>query len=295
MSEARDRWLAELYRASAQEQPSASSDRIVLAAARDGPRGRRPFYFGWGAPLAAAAVVVVAVSLVIAVRDEADYNVGNLDSRQSMEPARSTADDFTAKPPAAVEKAPLSARESRESDSGPARDAIRARKAQEQAQRSPIPEQALAESAAPAPAAESPLESSARRKTTAPSATTPALPAETPRPPIAPVAKPAPAAPAVASPRASANAPADAMGSRAERSAERGAALGTTAREEAASEPKRADRQEIPDSAEKWIERILALQADGRLSEAKEDLAAFRARYPDHPLPEKLLRLRAGQ
>ena len=39
---------------------------------------------------------------------------------------------------------------------------------------------------------------------------------------------------------------------------------------------------------EDWLLRIKKLKQEGKLQEAKQDLAAFKKRYPDYPLPEAL-------
>ncbi len=39
---------------------------------------------------------------------------------------------------------------------------------------------------------------------------------------------------------------------------------------------------------EKWLERIEELRKQGRLEEARTNLAEFRKRYPDYQLPESL-------
>jgi hypothetical protein len=49
-----------------------------------------------------------------------------------------------------------------------------------------------------------------------------------------------------------------------------------------------ADEAAAPRDPEAWIEELLALQADGRTAELQAGLAAFRAAYPDHPLPPAL-------
>jgi hypothetical protein len=41
-------------------------------------------------------------------------------------------------------------------------------------------------------------------------------------------------------------------------------------------------------SAEEWLVMLLRLQQEGRSAELVEQLDAFRAAYPDHPLPESL-------
>ena len=43
-----------------------------------------------------------------------------------------------------------------------------------------------------------------------------------------------------------------------------------------------------PPEAVEWVERMLALEAAGRTSELAAELAAFRAAYPDYPLPPAL-------
>jgi hypothetical protein len=50
-----------------------------------------------------------------------------------------------------------------------------------------------------------------------------------------------------------------------------------------------ADRahQETP---ERWLERIVELRKAGKTQEADKELAEFRKRYPDHKLPENLVR-----
>jgi len=42
------------------------------------------------------------------------------------------------------------------------------------------------------------------------------------------------------------------------------------------------------ESPETWLERIVKLRNEGRIAEAKQSFAAFKERYPDHPLPPAL-------
>lgn len=37
-----------------------------------------------------------------------------------------------------------------------------------------------------------------------------------------------------------------------------------------------------------WLDAIIKLRSEGRIVEAKERLAAFKQRYPEHPLPSLL-------
>jgi hypothetical protein len=55
----------------------------------------------------------------------------------------------------------------------------------------------------------------------------------------------------------------------------------------AAAEPARGKEAESL-SPELWIERLRQLRADGDESALRRELAAFRERYPDYPLPPDL-------
>src|SRR5262245_11830671 len=70
MSEHPEHWLSELYRASAREEPPDALDAAILAASRKESRGWSSLTRHWQAPLAAAAVIVITVTLVIAVRND---------------------------------------------------------------------------------------------------------------------------------------------------------------------------------------------------------------------------------
>lgn len=288
MSEARDRWLAELYRASAQEQPSASVDRIVLAAARQTPRVRRGL-IGWGVPLAAAAIVVVTVSLVIAVRDEPDYTVADAQPQAARErPVPPAADRQASTDTSTIPRLGEPQREHRPEWRDPAATDKSTRD-----ERDSTPERPVRKSAAPRErGTREPMAPGGR-----PSPSVPAAPAEAPPPASAAApAHPASAAPAPAAREALESAKTEAGGEseRANQSADLASAPGALARRDAGSG--QAHRQEMPEdrsSAQRWIEGILKLHAEGRLSEARESLASFRKRYPDYPLPEQLMRLRA--
>lgn len=110
----------------------------------------------------------------------------------------------------------------------------------------------------------------------------------------APMAAPAPAAPPAAA-KASAN-----MQQRAADSAElRREAAAAAAASDAirAAEPEYAEPDEevvppatadSPEVRDAWLLRIRELMGSGHLGAARESLEAFRARYPDHPLPDDL-------
>jgi hypothetical protein len=48
----------------------------------------------------------------------------------------------------------------------------------------------------------------------------------------------------------------------------------------------------LPAEASAWLTRIERLQQAGELDAARAELAAFRRRFPAHPLPPKLDALR---
>jgi resuscitation-promoting factor RpfA len=137
----------------------------------------------------------------------------------------------------------------------------------------------------------------------APAAARPAAPAMTSAAP-APMPAPAAARPApsaieggataksmMAAPAASANlnAPAEAERSRS----------GATAAQAPAFARKKQDAANVQEMAEKpadalaqspdqWLKRIVELRKEGKTKEAEEELAKFRKRYPDYPLPAEL-------
>ena len=45
------------------------------------------------------------------------------------------------------------------------------------------------------------------------------------------------------------------------------------------------DAQSLP---QLWLKRIQLMKSEGKVKEAEEELAKFRKRYPDYPLPEEL-------
>ena len=105
--EARDATLTSLYRATARDAPSPALDAAILAAARREVRARpRPAGFAfaraWRGPLSVAAVVVVSVSLVILMREEAPELVApRADSPAAESKLRSSPDADQNEAPAA--------------------------------------------------------------------------------------------------------------------------------------------------------------------------------------------------
>ena len=281
MSDAPERWLSELYRASAREEPPALLDARILATARKDVRVQRLHFLRWRAPLAAAAVVVVTVSLVIAMRDDIAFT----DPPPRFDMARPAA---PVSPPAAAE--PEQGQSHREQATpgvaGPRGEPkVLARPALEPAAEKQNNRRADVATAQPGAKAAA----DGRAEASTPSAAAP--------PPTA-VARDQVPAPAE---QASASHP-DVLGKIAtpdppveqrQRAADASNDLGSRSEPERrlAREEARAPRTvtaERDASPAAWLERILKLRSEGRILEAKQCLAAFRQRYPQHPLPDAL-------
>jgi len=89
VSDGYERQLSDLYRARAREEPPASIDNAILAAARHEARGSTRVGIRWGVPLALAAVVVLSVSLVTVMRDalELSGESMNVEEQRQASPA----------------------------------------------------------------------------------------------------------------------------------------------------------------------------------------------------------------
>ena len=282
----RDARLAALYRAAAREEPPPALDDAIRAAARRavGSRPQRmgsPFIHAWRVPLSIAAVMVLTVSLVTIMREEAPEimsapggvtTVGEADQmragpaadareRASAVPKTLVApatrpDSVGLKPPAQTGSSGLGLRENRVSPDpvpGAPKDTAAAHRLETDAPTTSV----LAKRALPQafPEAVDTHDDTAvaaagkrRQLTKEESPASPARAAE--KTMSAPV--PAPAL---------ATAPVMAGG---------------------AIQP----RTDLP--PDKWLERIEDLRRQGRLDEAKTSLGAFRKRYPDHELPASL-------
>lgn len=290
MSESPQRWLSDLYRASSREEPPASLDRAILAEARKASRFPTWIATGWGAPLAAAAVVVMTVSLVIALRDDPAY-FGSTMPPEKQEPSASRSDkqilpDVFASKTAEPGKPPnrdqpyfhLSA--PKQQAQGDVKREDRIAKAEREIPGPTISE----EQESPALASKAELMASA-----APVQATPAPPLEARE---QPPAQPASAPPAVAGALGKLGAPSEDISEqrRARASAERDQASPQAKQAIAGNEVPRRLESAIDDriAPEVWLERIVKLRDEGRHAEARESLAAFKKRYPDHPLPDAL-------
>ena len=304
MSEHPERWLSELYRASAREEPPRSLDAAILDAARKRSHNwLSRLITTWQAPLAAAAVIVIAVTVVIAVHEDPAYTeqstLRGSDSKsaaEAKETPSSSAEylsDMRA-PPAAGER-PALAEPKRQTATN------RVQSGAEQQASAMTEKEGQKKAAATVEARKS--EASERDAGTPLAAAGPAAP---PRP-AAPALERAPDVPAPVrenAPAQSAPPPpaAKALGklsSASEAEAERRAHAAPESnqapyrmRQDAASVEgaRRAESRAATDQTapEVWLENILKLRTDGRHTEAKESLAAFKKRYPDYPLPAVL-------
>lgn len=290
MSEHPERWLSELYRASAREEPPRSLDASILEAARQDGRGWLSRLMTWQTPLAAAAVIVLAVTLVIAIRDDPVYleqsTLRSNDARSAAETKESRATAYLnddRPPPAASEH---TARR----ESMPTRVPARS-----------IPEQAspmAKEEAAMKPGA---IADASKSEAVQRDAGKPATPAPATAPPAAFALEREPDASGPVRERAVQAAPAPEakslgkLGAPSESETGKRAAEGNQAaqrmRQDAASvEGSRRLESRVADPAapDVWLENILKLHNGGRLEEARESLAAFKKRFPEYPLPAVL-------
>lgn len=252
--------LSRAYREQATEEPPAHLDRRIRLAARRRARSHGPFARSWTVPASLAAVLMLSVSVVVlmAPPDAQDPSLRDLPAPPATPRARG--EDAGSRAPA-VESVPDDAR-----GAARARDAENAEPpAAGMLERGEIPPPAPATSTTLAPPPAPPREPAA-------------APAEPPRRPAAEermqkrsrdeVQQSAPAAPQGA---ASGFAPMP------ERAAEKaGAVLG----------------DDLGGDPEAWLQAIEALLARGDVAAAREELAAFLARYPEHPLGQRLQALR---
>ena len=273
MTEERDAKVSAAYRGLGAEEPPRALDEAILAAARRDADARpallaaRADRLRWYAPLATAAVLVLAVAVTL--------------NMQTERPGIESAVPRTSAPPPAAARDAAKAREkeNREIAKLEVADAASAEKA-------PI---ARRKTAAPAVAADTRV---ARSKDDAPAAAPAAPPAASePKPFMA--ERPAVTgsvsseaarnvAPSAAGPL-SQSAPAEALAKRAESAdrADRGAASAP------AAAPARM-QQKVADTPERELERIAELRAQGRHEDADKALAEFRKRNPDYKIPEPM-------
>ncbi len=258
MTEERDPEVSAAYRGLGAQEPPRALDEAILAAARR-EAGARPAPLAvraarqrWYAPLATAAVLVLAVAVTLNMQIE----------RPGIE---SPAQRASAPPPQKEVARIVAAPE--------AKDVQRQAAAPAAPAPSVAPEPAPFMAQRPAPAAGA--RSDDARDSAASVSGSPAQPGEERR--LREAQAPAPA-------RAPQAAPAEVLAKRsalADR-AELGAAA--THGEAAA----RMQVQKLADTPERELERIAELRAQGRHEEADKALAEFRKRHPDYRIPDAM-------
>jgi hypothetical protein len=257
--ETRDPKVSARYRELGAEEPPRALDEAILAASRRAaqshpaplvaPTGRR----AWFVPLAAAAVLVLAVSVTLHVQFEqpggeripapAERPPLMVSEQAQKEPQAKSAE------PARQERKPAQVAEEDAPARSPAK--LEARRAPQASEPRPF----AADSAREARMRQAELERELSR-----SARSVAAPASVPAPPAM-----APAAP-------------DAGVAAAKPALERLSAESLAKRADAAAE-----------TPEKELERIARLRSEGRHEEADKALAEFRKRYPDFRIPAPML------
>ncbi len=327
----RDAGLAALYRAAAREEPPSALDDAIRAAARRSVSSRpqrvsSPFIRSWRVPLSVAAVMLLTVSLVTVMREEAPEVMlppggarpfGETDHMRAG-PAADAGERATAVPKAVAPPAQRSDNVGLKPPAQPGASGI-----------------GLRDNSVSPPASRSRQDMAAASRMETDASTAPALakratpeafpgaagtrddkmvaPAEVLRQSAKEEVPPVPARMAEATTRKSAatpaKGPAPAAGAAAEgkvqskpEPASADAAMGepSQARVDAAAVARPSASPPASQMAagviksradlapDKWLERIDELRRQGRLDEAKASLAEFRKRYPDYELPASL-------
>jgi hypothetical protein len=324
----RDPRLDRAYRAGAREEPPAHLDAAILAAARREvgarPHAVSARLRAWRVPVSIAAVVVLSVSLVTLVREEGG---GKLEQPGAVD-LYTRSDQAASVPPAAMSEAakaparatPPAVAPAKRADENPDTTAAAgiagpAARREDQARAGQLgaAEQPAARSSAPAPAPQpfqgAPAAAPERRQviatdraagagTASQSAGTRASEADALATPAEPAPAPRSAARMMQRDRAAAEdaagalsaarppatvAPAEKPSPRAEsRNLQAASKLADTARITALL------KEFEPQAPEKWLEKIEALNREGRKGDADELLAEFKRRFPSHPLPPGL-------
>jgi hypothetical protein len=323
----KDTALSRIYREGAWPEPSRQIDQAILAASRRAAREQHSFARRWAPSFAVAATVVLTSTLVLKVYREQPDAVSpsvpeKMPAARAKEPlaAADSKSAQTTPAPAVAAAAPSTKTPKGFSSTMDTAEAERLDRMQRDfglkqavpASESPLA--APAQKSAPAAKAASVLKKEtpdAERARVLPSeSATPSAPVSVfGAPPPAPtpqssraVAKPAspftqsapvsarpePAQPqSVEGARIQAPAPVKpaqpATASEASPVASSIAAPRSTVRGALANEAKPAER-----SPQKWIEDIRKLMAEGKFEDVGGELAQFRKRYPDYPLPEDL-------
>jgi hypothetical protein len=266
--------VSERYRDVARDEPPSRLDARILEAARREvarppwySRLRVPVRREWQIPASIAAVLVLAVSLGLIVRDNEPPPVP-ANGFGAGHPSTDEAKLAKAAPPQLAMKDKAGSNVASDRESRPSRD------------RSERPDRQLLARSAPSP---SPASNAAAPAIQAVPATQPAQassPAAAPAPYVADAA-------VAAKPREPDQARAtEGAAEREKKKAETSNAL--TGRIAAVQGPRKQDNAKQLADAKDWMRKIEDLLTAGKQDEARDQLTTFRARYPDYPLPERV-------
>jgi hypothetical protein len=321
---ARETALQRRWRERAEDEPAPALDESVRAAARRAVkhRGRAShpaFTARWRVPLSIAALVVISttVTLMVAERRAHVPDAGFAPPPAAMvEPAVPTAPSPVApatpeapqaqkSKPAPRLSAPSAAK--RSADAEPAPGSASGEVAEPERPRTDAPKElaktgpadlgaGVARPAQPAPAERDALKDEAPARDLRAQPAVPAREGPT-APPQATSAeaqlREAPAGPAAGAPAASAERKADAPAVPATAPAKEMRSRRLQRAEPSAQSMQSEDADlSVQNDPQRWVERIRALRAAGKLEQAQASLREFRKRYPDYPLPSDLEALR---
>ncbi len=280
MNEREDAKISERYRALGREEPGAALDTAILAAARRAvrsrPGGARTGLRRWTLPVSVAAVVVLSVTVTLQLQRERPDAV----ALYAPEPKKIE--------PSVARQAPAEQAPSTASRLAVPNEPSQAATADVEPQTATP---GAGRASKPAAAERAPRVNEVR----------PTPPPDSRARPFAPDPGATPAPSAAGRIVASSPAPAESVADRAPAAAapspsrREASAAGARSSNEAlrrngpASAELRAKAGEKEDSPERWLERIVALRAEGRDREADESFAEFRKRYPDYRISEELL------
>lgn len=265
MTDEREPKLSQVYRELGREEPPRALDDAILAAAHRAERTHpapllspgvgRPARERWTFPLAAAAVIMLAVGVVVHLQQEQPGIDGIQVAAEKAPPAPAPAPSAEASKPAPQPEAPKP------------EDTIVAR----------APAPAKVQVTPPQPAREeTPKLSGSEARGASAGSFVQAPPAAASAP------SPAPAPAEVASSRnrepMAMQRMEEGMRDRAD-SAERQVLSAATAKRS----------QDASETPEKWLERIVELRRAGKHDEADKALAEFRQRHPGYRIPEPML------
>ncbi|HVY06189.1 MAG TPA: hypothetical protein VHB46_09455 [Burkholderiales bacterium] len=290
--------VSERYRPAANDEPTARLDAKILEAARNEVKPARRKR-EWQIPASIAAVLVLAVSLGLVVRD-------HIPPPEVTGQGKSTADEARLAKPAQpalamqdssrqMSEAYREARPSRERSDRPDRQLLASSDATPKGQSKAMPQSAAPEHANGPVQSRPPAEADASAQSPASFAAVADA--------VAPGAA-APAAPGIPAPAPSSGA--RSFGEAAEKEQANVASLAVEAKDKKAESAgllsKRvATAQAVrkqdapPPSPQEWVHRIEDLLKDGKRADARDQLLAMRRQYPAYPLTEQLQALLGGQ